>query len=472
MSKKDNIIVLLILFLSSIIIVGACFYKINFKEQAFENLLYNVGNGIKNANTEIVSIGVKQCSLPIVFTFLILSIPNCAIKKNKKIYAILIFITSIFFLLHCLGVFTYIYNGLNKTTVYENYYVETENVALKFPEKKKNLILIFAESMETTLTSTKDGGCWDYDIIPELSLLAKDNINFSNTYKLGGALSVERTTFTAAGMVAQTSGLPLKSTLKLNGYSNFMPGAYTLGDILQKEGYNLEVMFGSDAEYGGRKEYFEEHGNYKVFDLNTASKMTEEEKVWWGFDDDNLYKWAKEEILDLSKDNKPFNFTLLTADTHFYNGYLSNNAENKYDDKYENVFAYSSKSLAQFIEWIKSQDFYKNTTIVIVGDHIGMQSVFYNKHIANKNYTRTIYNVFINSAIEEKNSKNRQFSTLDIFPTMLASMGVEIEGERLALGTNLFSGRKTLIEEIGYSKFNREISSNSKFYNSKIMQSQ
>ena len=70
--------------------------------------------------------------------------------------------------------------------------------------------------------------------------------------------------------------------------------------------------------------------NYKIFDVNTAikqGKMTEEDKVWWGFTDDNLFEWAKEEIINLSNENKPFNFIMLTADTHFIDGYLSENAE-------------------------------------------------------------------------------------------------------------------------------------------------
>ena len=41
---------------------------------------------------------------------------------------------------------------------------------------------------------------------------------------------------------------------------------------------------------------------------------------------------------------------------------------------------------------------------------------------------------------------------------------VEIEGDRLGLGTNLFSNKKTLIEKVGYDKFNEEISSYSSYY--------
>ena len=84
-------------------------------------------------------------------------------------------------------------------------------------------------------------------------------------------------------------------------------------------------------------------------------------------------------------------------------------------------------------------------------------------------YERTIYNLFINSSLEEKNNKNRLFCTMDIFPTTLASMGYTIEGDRLALGTNLYSGKKTLMEQYGREKLNSEMAKRSAFYNKKII---
>lgn len=486
-SKIKNVLIFILLFISSILIVGTLYYKANFAEQTFETLLYNVGNGVKNANTEIVGIAIKQCIWKISIVLIIIYLPLFIKFKYKKkdfqllickkmVYAIIIFIMSVLFLFIELGLFEYIDNQINTTLFFEKNYIPNDIASLTFPEKKRNLIFIFLESMETSLISEENGGGWDYTVISELEQLAKENINFSNTNKLGGAVSVNNTTWTVAGMIAQTSGTPLKMNIGSKAYaksSSFLPGVYSLGDILEKEGYNLEVMFGSDSSYGGRKEYFQTHGKYKVFDLNTAieeGKMTEDDKVWWGFDDDDLFAWAKEEILKLSKEDKPFNFTMLTADTHFYNGYLSENVEDIFEDRYENIFAYSSKKTYEFVKWIQDQDFYDNTTIVIVGDHLGMQTEFYNKHISNKNYPRTVYNVFINSVIEEKNSKNRSFSTLDIFPTVLASMGVEVEGNRMGLGTNLFSGEKTLLEKMEYDALNKELSKRSNYYNNVLLQ--
>ena len=53
---------------------------------------------------------------------------------------------------------------------------------------------------------------------------------------------------------------------------------------------------------------------------------------------------------------------------------------------------------------------------------------------------------------------------MDMFPTTLAAMGCTIEGERLGLGTNLFSTMPTLMEKMGYTKFCTELSKKSQYY--------
>ena len=108
------------------------------------------------------------------------------------------------------------------------------------------------------------------------------------------------------------------------------------------------------------------------------------------------------------------------------------------------------------------------SSIVIVGDHLGMQTGFYTEKTKNE-YYRTIYNVVINPAIEKNNNINRIFTAMDMYPTMLASIGAKIEGERLGLGTNLYSGIPTLAEEYGISYLNEELAKNSRFYNKKIL---
>ena len=115
----------------------------------------------------------------------------------------------------------------------------------------------------------------------------------------------------------------------------------------------------------------------------------------------------------------------------------------------------------------KEQDFYDNTTIFIMGDHTVRQDSYYNKYNVN-NYERINYNAIINS-VASGNTKNRKFSQFDMYPTILASIGAKIEGERIGFGVNLFSGEKTMIELLGSEKFDNEMFKNSKYYENNIL---
>jgi len=43
-------------------------------------------------------------------------------------------------------------------------------------------------------------------------------------------------------------------------------------------------------------------------------------------------------------------------------------------------------------------------------------------------------------------------------------MGFDIEGDRLGLGTNMFSHQRTLVEEIGLYEFEEQLQSRSEYY--------
>lgn len=96
------------------------------------------------------------------------------------------------------------------------------------------------------------------------------------------------------------------------------------------------------------------------------------------------------------------------------------------------------------------------------GIHLSMDSRFF---VDNGEYVRTTFNTIINAPMDTAFDKERMFTTLDWFPTTLASLGVEIPGERLGLGTNLFSGQPTLAESMGLEALDDELKKVSNYYN-------
>ncbi len=370
------------------------------------------------------------------------------------------------------GVFEFLRNKNGKTTLYEENYVFPKDVKIESDEKR-NLIYIYLESMESSYASREAGGLNDENYIPYLTRLANENVSFSDTEKLGGARQIDRAGWTIASMFATTTGIPWALPVGGNGYGNvdfkFASGVYALGDFLHEQGYTQEFLCGSDVRFAGTDKFFKGHGDYKLFDLYTAREkkyIPDDYFVFWGYEDSILYKIAKDEIKNLAAEGKPFNFTMTTIDTHAKEGYVCSECKNEFDgNKTANVIACADKQLYDFVEWIKGEDFYENTTIVITGDHLRMDKFCVGSD--DEYDDRRIYNCFINSAHKDETDlpvKNRTFTVLDLFPTALSALGYEIDGDALGLGVNLFSGKNTLPEQMGFEKFDAEHQKQSDFY--------
>ena len=311
------------------------------------------------------------------------------------------------------------------------------------------------------------------NLIPELYDLAKEYTNFSHNKDVGGLVEVTGTSWTVGAMVAQTSGVPLfvPSGIKdwQNGYGKdgeFLPGLTTLNNILAEAGYNQALLVGSDANFGGRKTYFATHGVDAIYDIYTARNdgiVPPDYFVWWGMEDLHLFEYAKQVITDMAAQDQPFAFTTLTVDTHHIGGFTCAYCGSDYEESYENAISCSSRQVKAFVDWIQAQDFYENTTVIITGDHFSMDSGYFERNVE-KGYVRHGYNCFINAPVSTRNTENRHFSSLDMFPTTLAAIGCRIEGDRLGFGANLFSNTPTLIEQYGYAAFNGELSKRTEYY--------
>lgn len=261
MKNKIKIVFTLIaLLLCSIIIIGSIYYYNEYPNQEFDAILFMLSTGIEHSSPDVVRSIVLLCITPVLLLFVLLSLPvikktNSSLIleiKTKKttfawqlfpikitsshriIYTILIFILSLTVLIKCCRIDEYIENRFQETKLFEEYYVDAKNAHLEFPAKKRNLIIIIGESFENTVFSTENGGAWEYSIMPELEKLALNNTSFSNTEKLGGSFETYGTAFSAAGNVAITSGIPLKTTLNINldnvytGNGNYLSGVYSI----------------------------------------------------------------------------------------------------------------------------------------------------------------------------------------------------------------------------------------------------
>lgn len=439
---------------------------------SMDELVYHLKAPLEGTNEEMIWQYVRVCVVPTILIMAGISALVILGRKKEKPYwrviagavviSVLAQTCSVYGAWKKLDIGGYMANQGEVSTFIDDNYVDPRNVELTFPEQKRNLIYIFLESMEDTYADKKNGGAFQKNVIPELTKLAQENEDFSGKdTTLNGGYSMPGTTWTMGAMFGQTSGLPLNISIDGNDMDtqeNFFPEIVTIGDILESVGYSQTLMLGSDATFGGRRTYFTQHGNYNIKDYNYAIEqgwIPEDYKVWWGYEDEKLFGYAKDELQNLASGSEPFNLTLLTVDTHFEDGYLCELCPDTYgDNQYANVMACSSKQVYEFVKWIQQQDFYENTTIVISGDHPTMDSDFCED--VDKDYTRKVYTTYINADATALSTR-REYTTFDNFPTTLGALGVQIEGDRLGLGTNLFSSTQTLVERFEIDKEETEL---------------
>ena len=441
-----------------------------------DELIYHLTSPLDGTNDAMIREYIDTCIVPAVIVLLFLLVLFAAFRKKKRYYivmagAIVLSVSvgalSVRGAWQDLDVGNYVADRGTYSTFIDDNYVSPSDVELTFPQEKRNLIYIFLESMETTYADTQSGGAFDRNVIPELTQIAQENEDFSGeTADLNGGYSMPGTTWTIGAMFAQTSGLPLSVSIDGNSMdtqTSFFAGAVTLGDILESQGYSQTLLIGSDAAFGGRELYFTEHGNYEMMDYKYAVQnglIPEDYHVWWGYEDEKLFEFARQKVTELAAQPEPFNLTMLTVDTHFEDGYVCERCPQLYgDDQYSNVMRCSCRQVSAFVQWLQQQDFYENTTIILCGDHPTMDSDYCED--IDSGYTRKTYTAYINAAAQKETETRRDFTTFDQFPTTLAALGVQIEGNRLGLGTNLFSSEPTLTERFGRETEERELKKNS-----------
>ena len=484
MSKVSNVLckflfgfgnVLMVLFAALTILAGASTLWVlkTWPHLTMQELMFTIQSPVEGTNKEMILDYIVFC-IPVTVIVMAALIAGLVITRMKKGYrimaaavpavSVILLAGTVYTAWERLDIADYAANSGAVSSFIDENYVDPAGTELTFPEQKRNLIYIFLESMETTYADEENGGAFSENYIPELTELAEENEDFSGADAgLNGGTALTSTTWTAAALFGQTTGLPLSIPIDGNSMDtqeSFLPGVTSLGDILEQQGYRQTFMIGSDGNFGGRSLYFTDHGNYDIKDYyyyQSQGKFDKDYWVWWGFEDQKLFEYAKEELTALAAQDQPFNFTLLTVDTHFEDGYVCGLCGNEHgENQYGNVLSCSSRQIKEFVEWIRQQDFYENTTIVISGDHPTMDKDFCEG--IDDAYERKVYTAYINSAVTPEDPEwARAYSTFDNYPTTLASLGVSIEGERLGLGTNLFSSRSTLTEVYGNPYINQEL---------------
>lgn len=318
--------------------------------------------------------------------------------------------------------------------------------------KPKNIILIYAESGERTYQHINNGAA---AYAPMIDIA-------SQGLEIVGVEQVTNTGWTVAGLIASQCGTPLQplglfSENSFGQRQNFLPGATCLSDVLSTNGYNNEFVYGGDFAFAGTDKFLLQH-NFNHSDIQSEYKDEfNGVRNNWGLYDDTLFNIALSKTRQLELDKKPFFLSILTIGGHSSKGYPSQNCKKNLTpaSKKSILFAVQcmGSDINQFINALKAENLLDNTLVVVMSDHLVMQTEVTAEL---KKHDRLNYLAFIgadvNVAVRDKKS-----ATFDIYPTILELLGFDLPEGRAGLGMSLLSDRPTLVEQFGKDQLNMMI---------------
>lgn len=351
------------------------------------------------------------------------------------------------------------------------HYIDPSAVELTWPSEKRNLVYLFVESYEASYFSKELGGLSNDNLLPNMTSLMKEGTFFSNHEdRFGGYQSMPYTDWTIGGMVTATSGILHKLAGEYRDDPNYclVPGVTTLMDLLAEQGYNRKYITGTPSYDYNIGPFYTVH-QVPVADYNTLREdgsLPTDYHEWFGFEDSKLYEFAKEDITELAQQEQPFLYIMNTNDTHSPEGYIDKTCKKEFNLDAENSIACADQMISEFVTWLKQQPYYENTTVVIVGDHISHENLLTKSFPDSEQENRRVFNLILNAESPETvgSQYNRDFWSADLFPTVLSAMNVKIGGNKLGLGSNLFSDVPTLIEVYGRDVTKDLLTRNSSFY--------
>ncbi len=449
------------------LVLGLTIYLVDLINITFDSIWFHLQYG------HTLSIGViftRNLLFFIILTFigtaLLYYLLLCIVPQHRgKITALITTcLTCLIFIK--LDIINYIKLRYSQDDFYIHNWVKPE--ALFVGKKKPNLIMLTIESMEETFANSN---WWGKNLISNLSSYQQKGYSFSGYNNTSG------TWWTMGNIVGAWCGIPLILPTGINIVYNdkdFLGNAYCLPDILKDNDYNLFYIQGGPTKFAGMDVFLKSHG-FTDKDIIDELSITKQnpliQRGVWGVRDADIYQMFKSKILKMSQEEKPFFAAMSTIDTHTpFSEFPEICLGNK--DNFHDVVACADKQAADFIKWYYQQSFSDNTVLVIVGDHLFMDAQLERTDIKFPSQNRTIFNLFINSKSQAPVEKQRKFTAIDIFPTILESLGYILKNNRAALGVSLFAPNKepTLLERLGNKNLRQELLKNSDIYNSFLSQ--
>ncbi|EJL6400189.1 LTA synthase family protein [Vibrio navarrensis] len=274
--------------------------------------------------------------------------------------------------------------------------------------KKKNLVILLQESLGSRFV----GGLGGLPLTPNLDQLLKEGWSFTQMYATG--------TRSVRGIEAVTTGFPPTPSRAVVKLSKSQTGFFTIADLLQKQGYHTQFIYGGEAHFDNMKSFFLGNGFEQIVDEPQYDNP--EFKGSWGVSDEDLYTKADQEFTRLNQQGKPFFSLVFTSSNHSPFEYPAGKIE-PYDAQFNtrnNAVKYSDYALGTFFDKAKKSNYWDNTVFIIIADH---DARVYGSQLVPVEHFH-IPALILGKDIAPRED-DRLANNLDMPPTLLSLIGVD-----------------------------------------------
>lgn len=271
----------------------------------------------------------------------------------------------------------------------------------RYIKERPNIIVIGLESFTGNAVEAVGG---KPGVTPHLNRLAGEGLLFTRFY--ANSFRTDR------GLVSIWSGYPAQPTTSIMKYPAKSQNLPSLSKTLSGQGYDLEWIYGGDADFTNMRSYFRSAGFDRIIsdqDFPLGERLSK-----WGANDEVTFEKLYRQMEGES--HRPYLKFLMTLSSHEpFEVPL-----HKFSDKYLNSVAYTDSCLGLFVDRLKAGNLWDNTLLILIPDH-GFR---YPDSVANHAPERYhIPMIWTGGALLRKGIVSTLSSQIDLPATLLNQLG-------------------------------------------------
>lgn len=308
----------------------------------------------------------------------------------------------------------------------------------------KNVIIIQMESFQNFLVNLKIDG---KEITPNINKLVNENYYFKHFYQQVG----QGNTSDAEFVVNTSFFIPARGAATMIYADKELP---SLPKMLKAQGYDTTTFHTNVVEFWNRSELYKALGFDRYYD---KAFYGEEDNIFFGASDEQLYKKTAEELERMNESGKPFYSHVISMTAHHPFTIPAEKYQMTLPARYEKTFVgdyiraqnYADFALGKFIEDLKQRGIWDDSLILLYGDHLGLP--IYSLDRDDKDLMAEIYGreysytdminiplVVASPGLTEPKVFDQLGGQVDVLPTIANLLGISLD-DHIHFGQDLFN---------------------------------